>query len=97
MVAYVHACSVGTVATRFLCPWDFPGQNTGVGCHYFSSGDLPNPGFEPRSPTLQADSLPTELSGIIRVDEPIFGVAVKGEKLSEGICLLSSGWSNIKH
>ena len=24
-------------------------------------GDLPNPGIEPRSPALQADSLPTEL------------------------------------
>ena len=28
-----------------------------------STGDLPNPGIEPRSPALQADSLPTELSG----------------------------------
>ena len=27
------------------------------------SRDLPNPGIEPRSPTLQADSLSTELSG----------------------------------
>ena len=26
-------------------------------------GDLPNPGIEPRSPTLQADSLPSEPSG----------------------------------
>ena len=26
-------------------------------------GDLSNPGIEPRSPALQADSLPTELSG----------------------------------
>ena len=25
-----------------------------------SSGDLPNPGMEPRSPATQADSLPTE-------------------------------------
>ena len=25
--------------------------------------DLPNPGIEPRSPSLQADSLPTELQG----------------------------------
>ena len=31
-----------------------PGKNTGVGCHY-----LPNPGIEPRSPALQADSLPS--------------------------------------
>ena len=23
--------------TRFLCPWDFPGKNTGVGCHSLSS------------------------------------------------------------
>ena len=28
-----------------------------------SPGDLPNPGIEPESPALQADSLPTELSG----------------------------------
>ena len=30
--------------------------------HFFfpSSGDLPNPGIEPRSPTLQADALPSE-------------------------------------
>ena len=28
-----------------------------------SPGDLPNPGIEPRSPTLQAYSLPTEPQG----------------------------------
>ena len=27
------------------------------------SGDLPNPGIEPGSPALQANSLPTELQG----------------------------------
>ena len=27
-----------------------------------SPGDLPNPGIKPRSPAMQADSLPTELS-----------------------------------
>ena len=27
------------------------------------SGDLPNPGIEPRSPTLQVDSLPAESQG----------------------------------
>ena len=27
------------------------------------SGDLPNPGIEPRSPTLQADTLPSEPPG----------------------------------
>ena len=24
----------GLQPTRFLCPWDFPGKSTGVGCHY---------------------------------------------------------------
>ena len=23
-----------TVAHQVLCPWDFPGKNTGVGCHF---------------------------------------------------------------
>ena len=31
------------------------------GLPFASSGDLPNPGIKPRSPALQADSLPTEL------------------------------------
>ena len=42
-------------------PWNSPGQNTGVGS--LSSGDLPNPGIKPRSPVLQADSLPAKLQG----------------------------------
>ena len=25
----------GQQPTNFLCPWDFPGKNTGVGCHFF--------------------------------------------------------------
>ena len=39
-----------------------PGQNIGVGS-LSSPGDLPNPGIKPRSPTLQADSLPAEPQG----------------------------------
>ena len=33
------------------------------GWPFLSLGDLPNPGIEPRSPTLQADSLPAEPPG----------------------------------
>ena len=33
------------------------------GLPFPSPGDLPDPGIEPRSPTLQADSLPTEPQG----------------------------------
>ena len=39
-------------------------QNISVGSYLFpSSGDLPNPGIEPRSPTLQADSSLAESPG----------------------------------
>ena len=31
-----------------------------MGSPFPSPGDLPNPGIQPRSPTLQADSLPVE-------------------------------------
>ena len=27
-----------TVATRLLCPWDSPGKDTGVGCHFLLQG-----------------------------------------------------------
>ena len=43
---------------------DSPGKNTGVGCHALLQGvppgDPPNLEIEPRSPSLQADSLPSE-------------------------------------
>ena len=38
-----------TVATRLLCPWDSPGKNTGVDCHFLLLGDLPDAGIEPVS------------------------------------------------
>ena len=52
-----------TLCDPMVCPWDSPGKNTGVGCHSLLQGNLPDPGIEPRSPALQADSLPSELPG----------------------------------
>ena len=28
----------GLLPIRLLCPWDFPGKNTGVGCHFLLQG-----------------------------------------------------------
>ena len=42
-------------------PWNSPGQNTGAALSL--PGDLPNPGIEPRFPTLQMDSSPAEPQG----------------------------------
>ena len=33
---------------RLLCPWDFPGKNTGVGCHALLQGIFPTQGSNPR-------------------------------------------------
>ena len=49
--------SRGLQPTRLLCPWDFPGKNTGVGLPFPSPGDLANPGIKPSSLALQVDSL----------------------------------------
>ena len=31
----------GLWPTRLLCPWNFPGKNTGVGCHFLLQGIFP--------------------------------------------------------
>ena len=47
---------------RLLCPWNSPGQNTGVGSLSLLQGILKTQ-IESRSPTLQVDSLPAESQG----------------------------------
>ena len=57
----------------FVTPWtvayqappsmQFSRQEYWSGLPFPSPGDLPNPGIEPRSPALQADSLPSEPQG----------------------------------
>ena len=59
-----HACSLTHSClqpTRLLGPWDSPGKNTGVGCHFLLQGVFPPQGLN--LPVLrlvlwQAGSLP---------------------------------------
>ena len=71
---HIHVTSSSVVSNSLQCyglwparvhsPWDFPGKNTGVGCHFLLQGIfLPSPGIEPRSSTLQVDSLLSEPLG----------------------------------
>ena len=72
--------SIGMCAQLFLTLWDpmdcnlpdssvhgiFPGKNTGVGCHFFLQGNLPDPGIAPAfpaSPALAARFSTTEPPG----------------------------------
>jgi len=65
----MHVCSVvsdslqphGLQPTRLLCPWNFPGKNTGVGCHFLLQGIFPTQGSNPHLLGLLhwwADSVP---------------------------------------
>ena len=44
----------GLQPARFLCPWDSPGKNPGVGGHVLLQGNLPHPGTIPVSPVSPA-------------------------------------------
>ena len=66
---YVCVCSVSrvqllatpwTVAHQAPLTMEFSRQKYWSGLLFPSPGDLPNPGVEPRSLALQADSLPSE-------------------------------------
>ena len=50
-----------TITERLFCPWDSPGKTTVVAIP-FSRGTSP-PKVKPESPTLKADSLPSEPPG----------------------------------
>ena len=70
---YIHICEgikvkvSRSVMSNSLQPhglsMEFSRPEYGSGQPFPFSGDLPNPGIEPRSPTLQADSLPAEPQG----------------------------------
>ena len=55
--------------TRLHCPWDFPGKNTGAGCHFPLQGIVSTQGSNLGllnhrwSPALQVDSSLTEAPG----------------------------------
>ena len=52
-----------TIACQVPLSIGFSRQEYWSGLPFPSPGDFPDPGIEPKSPALQADSLPTELQG----------------------------------
>ena len=72
-VLVTHACvlscfsrvqllvTLWTVVRQAPLSMGFSRQEYWSGLPFPSPGDLPNPGIEPGSPALQADSLPSEL------------------------------------
>ena len=71
---HVSACSAmfnslqlnGLQPVGLLCPWDSPGKNMAVGCHFLLQGIFPTQGSNPHLLCLlhwQAGSLPVEPTG----------------------------------
>ena len=77
--------------TRFLCPWAFSRQEYWSGFPCPPSGDPPNPGIEPRSLTLQADTLPSEPPGKSKSTVKYYSAIKKNEILP-----LVTTWMNFK-
>ena len=50
-------------SARLLCPWDFPGKNTGVGCHFLLHGIFPTQGLNPGLLHCTQMLLPSEPPG----------------------------------
>ena len=47
LLSGVSLLPYGLWSLRLLCPRDFPGKNTGVGCHFLLQGILQTPGSSP--------------------------------------------------
>ena len=53
----------GLQPIRFLHSWNFPGNSTGVGCHYLLQRIFPTQGSNPRLPHCKQDALLSEPPG----------------------------------
>ena len=62
-----------TVAHQAPLSMGFTRQEYWSGLPFPSPGDFPNPGIEPRSPTLQADALTSEPPGKVQMTFDKFG------------------------
>ena len=73
--------SHGLYPARLLCPWDFPGKDTEVTCHFLLQGMFLTQGSNPRLLHWQAEFFTTEPPG--KPPSPI-----KGKVLSTKLSLL---------
>ena len=75
-----------TIARQALLFMEFSRQEYWSWWPFPSPGDLPNPGMEPRSPALQADSLPSEPPGktLVASKSPTQASLSKRGNFSEG-------------
>ena len=85
----------GLYPARLLYPWRFSRPEYWSGLSFPPPGDLPNPGIEPRSRTLQVDSLPSEPPGkpIESRTEPFFFLLVPFSSLQISLLLALTSYA----
>ena len=73
-----------TEPARFLCPWEFPGRNNGVGCHFLLQGIFPTQGLNP---------------GLLHCRQILYCLSHKGNPIINTLKLTSFflSWSLIPH
>ena len=69
----------GLQSSRLLCPWDFPGKSTRVGCHFFLQGIFPAQGSNPGLPSCRQT-----LYRLSHQGSPIIGYQIKFPVLCSG-------------
>ena len=62
----------GLQPARLFCPWDFPGNNTGVDCHFLLQGIFPAQALNLRLLYRQVNSLPLSHQGGPRDNKPLY-------------------------
>ena len=87
----------GLYPTRLLCPWDFQGKNTGMGCHFLRQGIFQTQRLN--QPLLrllrwQKDSLP--LRHLLYVNQTLFLSAERHIASVAMTIFLTSSWEGKK-
>ena len=67
LLSCVRLCDALDWPTGLICPWDFPGKNTGVGCHFLLQGFFLEAGSNLCLLHSQAYSLPLSYLGSLIV------------------------------
>ena len=71
----------GLQPTRFFCPWNFPGKNTGVGYHFLLQGIFPTQELNP---------------GLLHCRQILYRLSYKGRSDSYLFLIIFPGGTSVK-
>ena len=81
----------GLQPPRLLCPWDFPGNSTGVGCHFLLQGIFPTQGLNPGLLHCRQMLYPLSHQGSCKWSLLLYNQAIwNSNKKTARICFLSN-------